>query len=488
MNLRCARWLALLFLVGCGDDLFVPNESQRRITTQNDYDKVDVLFVIDNSSSMLPKQERLIAEFPRFVDRFTKARPAWYHFGVITSDLGAGSFTDSLKQCQPGGDGGRLQLLGAAHDAACQPVTGGGRFIDYNQLVLDEAGQPTSNLPAGQSLGTTFGCMASVGDAGCGFEQPLEAARLALLSPPVENEGFLRDDAYLVVIFLTDEDDCSAPEGSLLYDPGAVALGGFSSYRCSRYSVVCGPNAAPLPDGPSNGKLTDCRDADASVNLLHPVARYIDLFRKPKSQGGVKASPGDVLVFDISATADWVQTVATNPAGEACDPPYGVSCSVKVAPTCALPSDSRFAADPAVRLRQVVRTVGTGGSSSVCDDSYDGTMETIAKSTLHHMVDACLTLPLADPSDPQCTVKEYGTETLIPRCDKSHGVLPCWQLDTRPETACASVCARPGDPAQRAGVVVRRATGAARTSTLIECAVLDPRPTPDAPMPTCAMP
>src|SRR5690606_24408569 len=61
------------------------------------------------------------------------------------------------------------------------------------------------------NLTDAFSCVASVGAEGPGLEMPLEAARLAI-GPRVadgSNDGFLRDDALLAVIVLTDENDCS---------------------------------------------------------------------------------------------------------------------------------------------------------------------------------------------------------------------------------------------------------------------------------------
>ena len=70
---------------------------------------------------------------------------------------------------------------------------------------------------------TAFGCIAAVGSAGCGFEAPLEAVYRVLTTPAI-NPGFLRDDALLVVILMTDEDDCSAPPDTTLFDPSPAGI------------------------------------------------------------------------------------------------------------------------------------------------------------------------------------------------------------------------------------------------------------------------
>src|SRR5678810_1237615 len=85
---------------------------------QNVKNKVDILFVIDDSPSMTPKQNELKNRFPdliKVLDDFgAMGNPAWYHIGVVTSDLGAGPTTPT-SNCRPGGLGAKLQNLGRAH-------------------------------------------------------------------------------------------------------------------------------------------------------------------------------------------------------------------------------------------------------------------------------------------------------------------------------------------------------------------------------------
>jgi hypothetical protein len=68
---------------------------------------------------------------------------------------------------------------------------------------------------------------------GCGFEQHLEAMERALVKHRHgDNAGFLRDDSILVVIILTDEDDCSvAPGHEDIFDYTRIDYGHLS-LRC----------------------------------------------------------------------------------------------------------------------------------------------------------------------------------------------------------------------------------------------------------------
>src|SRR5262249_27616147 len=98
---RPLPYLSPLLLLGVWACLAPPVESPSTKTTQESNtpvesavkNKVDLLFLIDNSPSMAPKQAELTARFPQLIkildDFGDKGSPAWYHIGVVTSDLGA---------------------------------------------------------------------------------------------------------------------------------------------------------------------------------------------------------------------------------------------------------------------------------------------------------------------------------------------------------------------------------------------------------------
>jgi hypothetical protein len=168
--------------------------------------KLDILFVIDNSGSMGQEQTNLIANFPQFISVLdasgldyrvavtTTARE--YHY-TMSSPLGGGIPMDTGS----GDDGAMLQ------PAACNMTK---RWIDK--------GDPT---PA-----TTFSCVANVGTSGNADEMPLGGMRDAFEDRMADNTnaGFRRTDALLGVVFLTDEEDCSYEQ--------SVSLG-FAQSLCS---------------------------------------------------------------------------------------------------------------------------------------------------------------------------------------------------------------------------------------------------------------
>jgi hypothetical protein len=153
-------------------------------------DLVDILFVIDDSNSMVAEQQHLIASFDGFIAgiQANLSEVNDYHIGVVT--------TDAYAFNQPG-----CQSLGALVTqtgvGTCGPWAEG-RFIS----LADE-------------LAPAFTCAATVGPDGDTNERQIEAVLRAigpdLAGPGGCNEGFLRDDALLVLVLITDEDDPGSP-------------------------------------------------------------------------------------------------------------------------------------------------------------------------------------------------------------------------------------------------------------------------------------
>src|SRR5437868_1798050 len=61
---------------------------------------------------------------------------------------------------------------------------------------------------------------------------------------PAENQGFLRQDALLAIVMVTNEDDCSARAGIQLYDTSSnqsvnSVLGPPSNFRCNEFGHLC---------------------------------------------------------------------------------------------------------------------------------------------------------------------------------------------------------------------------------------------------------
>jgi len=364
---------------------------------------VDVLLVVDDSESMETYQKALGQAFPgmyRALQSTIGVEPD-LHLGVVTTDLGMGSYT-TVGGCRTvGGDGGRLGtaggndvavgcLIGGAHymiDAApvgCNVVYHSDRSCGANDCGQDDcSGEPGAALVEDSVSGCprcrnftggadeAFACLAQVGIDGCGFEQPLEAARKAL-DDNSYNEGFLREDSILVLIFLTDEDDCSAAQPDVLFNPDPSlnnadsTLGFLTSFRCFEFGVTCDEGARAA--GPHSG----CRPAQA--DLLFGIDRYDSFLRKLRQPGRivVAALSGPFLGGDVDVELDAQQRPA-------------------VAPTCR-PVDRQVGAVPAVRIGELVARFSSPHDlslwtmTSVCDqDQYVSVMEKIGTEVIGKM-------------------------------------------------------------------------------------------------------
>lgn len=131
--------------------------------------KVDIIWVMDNSSSMQKYQTTLSAQVPGFIQKLNDAKLD-YHMGVITTSMGSG------------GNGGRL--LGSS---------------PYLTNSTPNVAQALSNLLI-------------VGQSGDNLNRGLDSI-LNVLSSSYMNgagAGFIREDAYLAVVILSDGNDYSA--------------------------------------------------------------------------------------------------------------------------------------------------------------------------------------------------------------------------------------------------------------------------------------
>ena len=161
--------------------------------------KVDLLFVIDDSGSMSDQQDKLTAAFPSFIqtidEQLVQKKGIDYRIGVLSSDM-AGAAQCVFLVC---GQGHRGRLQHKPDRLKCGDVPPG-RWIEAGPV--DEVAKQ-------------FTCIASM--AGGEFdEMMLEPIRAGLIDrvedPEAYNAGFLRDDALLVLVLITDEDDQSVKD------------------------------------------------------------------------------------------------------------------------------------------------------------------------------------------------------------------------------------------------------------------------------------
>ena len=184
--------------------------------------KVDFLFVIDNSGSMLEEQDNLAASFPSFINSISSTLDEAQDYHIMVVDTDRWVYAGCQLLCAfplPGVCVGFE--CGVTTPEQCEDVLGAG--------VTHPKGANASNMDcmfengkrfmteAEPNLAATFQCAARVGtDSTDDPERPMGAMANAVSMEPqilACNDGFLRDDAILVVTFITDEND-DAGDGS----------------------------------------------------------------------------------------------------------------------------------------------------------------------------------------------------------------------------------------------------------------------------------
>ncbi|MCU0665100.1 MAG: hypothetical protein MUC50_22595 [Myxococcota bacterium] len=208
---------------GASEDIGVGTEPQID-TTASGCEGIDFLFVIDNSGSMEQEQSNLLYNFPKVVEVLDNYKTPGgakltYRLGVTTTGVTRQFSTKSA--------------LGPTPVSPDMPVEDG-RLLGKGSCGL---AQPWVDGPA-NDLASDFSCMADVGISGWGFEMPLLAMQMALGQQSAQgkpNYGFYEKDKdkLLVVVVLTDEDDCSVNnKAKVALDPIAADPGGGSVDRC----------------------------------------------------------------------------------------------------------------------------------------------------------------------------------------------------------------------------------------------------------------
>lgn len=161
-------------------------------------DKMDIVFVVDNSGSMQEEQQNLATNFPMFasvLDAYTvnSGQPLDYRVALTTTgrdidytiDLGGGL---TLPQSEQGENG---EFYNNCNNSK--------RWLERTDA----------------NMGQTLACRANVGTSGPSIEMPLLMSKWALAERAADtNAGFLRADALLAIVILTDEDDASTTQNN----------------------------------------------------------------------------------------------------------------------------------------------------------------------------------------------------------------------------------------------------------------------------------
>jgi len=444
---------------------------------------VDILFVIDNSGSMVEEQARLARNFEAFARRLDEMG-AHYRIGVTTTDSGnprceAAATTPEggdlvLRSCLDRLGEGAFQFNDIDAAFACTDVcglTGADLAITPTSTDLDpelrarpwiENIDGETNLPEGVAVADAFACFGPQGINGCGHEQPLESMYLALKKALAQDEGhygFMRDDALLSVVLVTDEADCSfepafrdifIDDKTFWEDPNGLVP---TSATCWNAGVACsGPGPVYAGCEPENFSLDGepgAADADA---VLRPISRYVDLLAGIRADKQRIDPSHEVLVSLIAGVPQGYEdgtaeiAYAEAAAGSEQDLNFGI------APGCVNTSDgSGSTAVPPVRERAVAEAFAGDQRNlySICQDDYSPALEGIARQIEKALPPACGTTMVADRDleteqlDADCKIQQVvGREvTDVPACE------PVGEADwavPKGSSLCAIVLTDPG--------------------------------------------
>ncbi|MDB4981525.1 MAG: hypothetical protein JWM82_2277, partial [Myxococcales bacterium] len=407
---------------------------------------VDLLFMVDNSASMTPLQNKLRANFPAFMNVLKGLPLPNVHIAVVSSDLGAG-ITGAPGCTNTGGDQGKFQF------APKDPTVCANAQLNPGQTFLSNIGGATNYTG---DISDAFSCIAALGQGGCGLEHQLASVLRALGadgSPaPAENTGFLRANALLAVVLITNEDDCSAPRDSMVFTDTSKyvsdPLGPLTSYRCNYVGHLC--DGHKLPRDAAGGPYQTCVSAEDGVllNVADVVAALKTL----------KSDPNQVLVSALTGPpTPYVVNDDNTPTND--DP----TRSWPLVRHSCTQADGTYA-DPSVRISQLLEAFGANGVfNTICADSFTPALQNIA-GQIGKRVASYQCLATAGTST-DCTFVDHvldvtgaRVDTPVPACATNGGAAPCWALVS--DARCGTTHL----------VDVHRATGAALpNSTTVTC-------------------
>lgn len=256
---------------------------------QEFFQEVDVLWIVDNSCSMSGALAAVNANFASFMDEFVDLGLD-YHIAVVTTDM------DNPQQS--------------------------GKFMGsvITEATSDPEGEFTSQVDQGSS--------------GSGQEQGFGACKAALTDPLLSstNTGFLREEASLATIIVTDEDD----------DTDSLNASNFSSWfntmksdsEMATFSAISGPASSPCFDwnngvdaspAPQYVEATNqtggihesiCADEwDKALQHLSLTAAGMEyefcLAQEPSNIGEMTVTVGGVEV-DYDYSDGWIYDVSNN--------------------------------------------------------------------------------------------------------------------------------------------------------------------------------
>jgi len=397
-------------------------------------DKIDLLFVVDNSQSMEQEQAKLRDQIPRMIKVLAtgdktpddgvenKDFPPVkdLHLAVVSSDMGLPGVPpdqnpDSTGACNGNGDDGNF--LNDTTEAVKVGLSCG-TYPLFLQHVRDENEQTSATLQRAQATADAFECISTLGTSGCGFEMQLESplkalwpsqaqyltqshldVQISFLSGSqgrgdIDHRSFLRGTPYhpdeadklslLAIVVVTDEEDCSA---------GALGNLDFLSLN--------------FPAGDRRDLNLRCyNDTLNNWGNKYPVERYINGFKALRPEfsdlvvfAAIAGIPpeveedtdnnGDISpeerekFYDTVLNHQFMQEVPNPDTNN-----LNFSC---VHPDPNIPGDNDTEAFPARRITEVAKGFGANGViRSICSDDFSPAMKAIINVIANKIGGVCL--------------------------------------------------------------------------------------------------
>jgi hypothetical protein len=217
--------------------------------------KSDVLFVVDNSSSMGEEQSALASNFSHFIQH-TTTLDVDFHIGVLATEVNSADLDV--------GNPPRDVIPGVLIQAPNRP-----KIITNSTPDLENAF--SENVRIGM-------CCSDEQEAG------LQAAWMALSPPnvsdPQMNGGFMREDAKLYIICISDEQDQSKGNPDFYVDFFS-SIKGYHNIDMMKVSAICGDHGG----------------CSGSGGVADSGSRYIEVANQT---GGI---------FESICTSNWAQAL-----------------------------------------------------------------------------------------------------------------------------------------------------------------------------------
>ncbi len=291
-------------LIGCskGDPSFSKLASSQTFEqTKTNEGKIDILWVVDNSGSMIEEQENLANNFQSFIASFN-SKGYEYQMSVITTDAYFDSYSNAENRSIFRQKGIATTLDAATGNytlnvpdtntnecEAGQEKVGSFCFVDSNINILT----PESLGGLYTTLEQNFITNTLQGNGGSGDERAFDSVVQAFELGKNDTDTFLREDSFFSVIIVSDEEDCTRD-----------AIAG-SDILCKKVINIDYATATPeekaICDDPNHGNGTSIAGSIDSV--------YVCNNGDPTLSGGLEPLAPEDEIKPISEFVDFLDNL-----------------------------------------------------------------------------------------------------------------------------------------------------------------------------------